>query len=235
MIIDALDPVDGEAGGSSLTADRRPSRGGGRPRSSGPRLGPRHGAGIAAAALAILVIGIAAGGFALAPEPTSTPERSRLETPVGSFGQSATADVACQAPPLGFFPPVTMSSTDSRRVVDGLFAFGSGLGTTEGVRSWKVPGLAAAARPAAGSRLEFRAGRQTCFRHLLIEYISTSTVPDGAVKVLMDAPGSGTRAVGIELLPEGDWVIRVTAEFDNVDPAPTASVVTVTDFRVIVG
>ena len=235
LVIDALDPVDTDAAGSASTVDRRPSRGGGGPRSSGPRLGPRHGAGIAAAVLALLVITIAVGGFALAPEPTATPNGSSLETPSGSVGPNATGDAACQGPPLGLFPPVTMSSTDSRRVVPGLFAYGSGLGTTDGARGWKVPPLAATARPTAGSRLEFRAGQQTCFRHLLIEYISTASMPDGAVTVWLDATRPPTRTIAVDLLPEGDWVVRVTAEFDTVDPRPTASVETVTDFRVIVG
>ena len=230
-IIDAVEPDGDGVTGSASGASWRPSRSAGGPHSSGPRLGPGKGAGIAAAALALLVIAIAAGGLSLAPEPTTTPS----DTPGASLGAIGSADVSCQAPRQGQFPPVTMSSTDSRRVVDGLFAFGSGLGSTEGERGWKVPTLAAAARPAVGSRLEFRAGQQTCFHHLLIEYISTSTVPDGAVKVLLDAPASQTRTVGIELLPEGDWVVLVTAEFDNVRPAPTAGVVTVTVFRVIVG
>lgn len=234
LIIDAPDPADGGAAGSGPTGTRQQSRGGA-PQSSGLRLGPRHGAGIAAGALAALVIAISVGGFALAPEPTSSPDPSGLQASGESIDPNATADVSCQAPPRGQFPPVTMSSTNSRRVISGLFAFGSGLGTTEGARGWKVPDLAAAARPEVGSRLEFRAGGQACFRHLLIEYIATATAPGGPVTVWLDATRPAVRTVAVDLLPEGDWVVRVTAEFDKVESSPAASVVTVTDFRVIVG
>lgn len=234
-IIDAVEPFGAELVDTGSTGSGRSPRGGEEPRTSRPRLGPRQGAGVAAAALALLVIGIAVGGFSLAPEPTATPSDAALRTPATSPGASASADVDCRAPRPGQLPAVTMTSTDSRRVLNGLFTYGSGHGSTDAVHAWRIPLLAAAARPSAGARLEFLAGERTCFRHVLVEYAATASVPDGPVRVWFDASRPPTPLIAVDLPPEGDWVVRVTAQFEAPDQTSPAGIVTVTDFRVIVG
>ncbi len=234
-IIDAVEPFGAELTETSSAGSGPSSRGDGGSRSPRPRLGPRQGAGIAAAALALLVIGIAVGGFSLAPDPTATPRDSALQTPDETPAVSEASDTPCQPPRPGQLPPVTMSSTDSPRLIDGLFTYGSGHRATDGPLDWRIPALAAAARPAAGSRLEFHAGQQTCFHHLRIEYLATAAVADGSARVWLDAGRPPTGTIAVDLLPEGDWLVRVTAQFDPAEPSSTASIDTVTDFRVIVG
>ena len=227
-VFDALEPGDFTAAGP-----RRPPRRGG--------LGPASGAGIAAAALVLLVGSIAVGGLSLAPEPTAPGDGTAL--PSGPTTEGG----PCTRPQEGQFPAVTLAVRGSSDEVEELFASGYGFGRQTQAPGWPQAGWqvppssrALVARPT--DSLALSVSRDVCFRHVSVEYTATRTLPeDGAITKpggtswFNDSLVPSARTLILGGLPDGDWVVRVTAHFDTFETEPVGELVTITYFRILSG
>ncbi len=212
----------------------------GRPRANAPRLGPGRGAGVAAAILVLLVVGIAAGSASLVPDIQGSTNPSTTDAnsprPSGSDG-----DEVCRPPRQGQFPAVTMGVQGSRQRVSGVFGFGSGYGQQSQEPGWQIPSPDRGLVAAPGDDLELGASFDVCFRHLVVDYARTRIAPEAGGIVLQNplplfnatiAPSSGR--VLLDGLPDGDWIVRVTAHFETLETVAD-DVVTVTYFRILAG
>ncbi len=228
-VFDALEPGDFTGVGP-----RRPVRRGG--------LGPARGAGIAAAALVLLIGAIAVGGLSLAPEPTASGD--------GTPRQSANATIeggSCSRPEEGQFPALTLAVRGQGDEVGELFVSGYGFGRQTQApgwprASWPIPPLsrALAARPTDSIGLS--AGNGVCLRHASVDYTATGTIPSDdaisrgpGISWFLDSFEPSARTLILGGLPDGDWVVRVTAHFDTFASEPADELVTVTYFRILSG
>ena len=227
-VFDALEPGDFTGVGP-----RRPARRGG--------LGPARGAGIAAGALVLLVGAIAVGGLSLAPEPTAAGDEAAL--PSGATTEGG----PCTRPQEGQFPAVTLAVRGTSDAVEELFVSGYGFGRQTQAPGWPVAGWpvpptsrALVARPT--DSLALSASRDTCFRHVSVEYTATRTLNEhpaiasgGGISWFRDSLVPSARTLILGGLPDGDWVVRVTAHFDSFETEPAGELVTVTYFRILSG
>ncbi|MBF8290463.1 MAG: hypothetical protein HW391_1431 [Chloroflexi bacterium] len=206
---------------AALVAQRR------RPR----RLGPGRAAGVAAAALGLLVVGIAVGGLSAAPDPSASVQVS------GDASATATTEGgACMPPQQGQFPAVTLAVRGTNREVGGLFGFGYGYGRQTQVPGWLLPPFPRALVAQPGDTLALSTGVGVCFRHLLVEYTATKTLPGAnPTEMFDDDLVPSARTVVLEGLPDGDWVVRVTAHFDTQSTETELDLVTVSYFRILSG
>ena len=214
-----------------------------RGRSTGPggrQLGPGRGAGAVAAVLVLLVVGIIVGNASLASDPSGSPSPSASISAGPSAKNSAVttdpADLsACSPPRQGQFPSVTLGIEGSRRQVTGLFGFGSGYGHQTQAPGWQVPTAAEGLVIREGDRFVLGTSRGVCFRHVVVDYAVTERVPRSNLAPLFNAPVSpSANSVVVNGLPDGDWTLRVTAQFDTLGTV-SDDVVTVSFFRILAG
>jgi hypothetical protein len=221
-VFDALEPGDFTGVGPG-----RPARRGG--------LGPARGAGIAAGALVLLVGAIAVGGLSLAPEPTASGDGTAL--PSGATTEGG----PCTRPREGQFPALTLAVRGTTDEVGELFVSGYGFGRQTQAPGWPVAGWpmpptsrALVARPT--DALALSASRDACFRHASVEYTATRKLPaTNPIKWFQDSLVPSARTLILGGLPDGDWVVRVTAHFDSFETEPVGELVTVTYFRILSG
>ncbi|MBI2763345.1 MAG: hypothetical protein HYX54_06295 [Chloroflexi bacterium] len=209
----------------------------GRPPGGGPPLrglGPARGAGAAVGILALLVIGIVVGNISMAADPTGSPGPSSASS--SSARPSGSPEIAgCRSPRQGEFPAVTLGIPGETRLVEGLFGFGTGYGQPTAEPAWQIPPASTALVVGADSRLVVGTRLRACFRHLIVQYQLTEPMQRDAGLQPFNAdiePSSGT--ITIDGPPDGDWVGRVTADFDTFGTLP-GDVVTVTYFRILSG
>lgn len=180
----------------------------GRPGTPGGRRRSSRGIGIAVAALVVLTGGVVIGGILESPGPDGNP---RSDDPPSCI-------------------PTGLDSVPTFRVgVDGSPLFISGqLGSNhvpatqgEDNHTWRVPAPGAAAQTPSittSDVLEARVDGGRCIRYLVAERAWARLTNPGARDrtPMVDgviAPASYSPALGT--LPEGDWVIRVTAFFET--------------------
>lgn len=201
-------------------------------RSGGRRLGPGRGAGAVAAVLALLVAGIIVGNASPASDPTGSPDPSAGDSagPTDPGGL-----LACSPPRQGQFPSLVLEVERSRHAVAGLFGFGSGFGHPSQAPGWQVPKAADGLVTGEGDRLRLVTSGDVCFRHVIVDYTATSSIPRSNRPPLFNALVSpSANMVAVNGLPDGDWTLRVTAQFDTLSRAGD-DVVTVTFFRILAG
>jgi hypothetical protein len=200
----------------------------------GTRPGGARGVVPAIAAIVILTVAVAIGGFTEAPAPSASPPPSEGEA-------IATAPVCVPA-------STTTVPAFSLGVAGGSGEGIGGLvgttrlpgGVTPGV-DWPVPEFEPGREVpvvASGTALEARALDASCFRLLVSHYTDAAAArtrePDlrqlrrGAVD-----PPSANPELGV--LPDGDWVVRVQAYFETGLSEPAGAVVGERYFRVRVG
>jgi len=227
-VFDALEPGDFTGVGP-----RRPARRG------GP--GPARGAGIAAGALVLLVGAITVGGLSLAPEPTASGDGTAL--PSGATTEGG----PCTRLREGQFPALTLAVRGTTDEVGELFVSGYGFGRQTQAPGWPVAGWpvpptsrALVARPT--DSLALTASRDACFRHVSVEYTAThalsfdpTTASGNGTRWFSDSLVPSARTLILGGLPDGDWVVRVTAHFDSFETEPVGELVTVTYFRILSG
>ena len=217
-VFDAIEPTVEDLQG-------RVSRPGGR------QLGPGRGAGAVAAALALLVAGIIVGNASLASDPIGSPDPSAQ-----AAGPTDPADgAACSPPREGQFPGVSLGIQGSRRQVTGLFGFGSGYGHQSQEPGWQVPTAAEGLVAGEGDRLVLTTSRGICFRSVVVDYAATIRVPRANLPPLFNSPVSpSANSIVVNGLSDGDWTLRVTAQFDTLGTV-SDDVVTVSFFRILAG
>ena len=194
-----------------------------RPANPGRRRGSSRGVGIAVAALVLLTAGVAAGSFFEPPVPDPLPADCVLT----DLDEAPGFTVGIDASPLRIGGTV------------GYTRLPSGGQGDEG--TWKVPGLAAPGRApevSTGDDLTIRVDGDRCIRFLVAERAPASVSdPDaGDVRPLVDAavtPSSPSPTLGS--LPNGDWVLRVTAYFETGLGGSEGLVIGQRFFRVQVG
>lgn len=218
-VFDAIEPIAEDLQGRVL-------------RSGARQLGPRRGAGAVAAVLALLVVGIIVGNASLASDPTGSPDPSAGD----SAGPTDPANlVACSPTRNGQFPGVTLGIQGSRRQVTGLFGFGGSHGQPSQDPGWKVPVAADGLVTGEGDRLVLGTSRGACFRHIVMVYAATSSVSKANLTPLFNAPVSpSANHIEVDGLPDGDWTLRVTAQFDTLGSTGD-EVVTISFFRILAG
>ena len=215
-----------------------------RGRSTGPggrQLGPGRGAGAVAAVLVLLVVGIIVGNTSLASDPSGSPSPSASISAgptdrASSAGPTDPADgAACSPPREGQFPGVSLGIQGSRRQVTGLFGFGSGYGHESQEPGWQVPTAAEGLVAGEGERLVLTTSRGICFRSVVVDYAATIRVPRANLPPLFNSPVSpSANSIVVNGLSDGDWTLRVTAQFDTLGTV-SDDVVTVSFFRILAG
>ena len=221
-VFDAQDPQDQmaepavERGGARLPASRR---------------GPGRAAAAAGVALILLVAGIGLGGG----QP-----RSSIQ-PDGPSGSTVVADLVtgtapCQPPRTSAFPAILLESSGSRRTTDGDLGYAVTPDARTELPDWQVPPVTRGLAVGPNDSLTIAAGVGTCLRHVIAEYSPTDLMPaTRRVGMFSESVTPPARRVQIGSLPEGDWVVRVTASFETLSLAAEYQVVTVTYFRVLSG
>jgi hypothetical protein len=208
-----------------------PRPGGRRPAGRG-RLGPARGIGLAAAALVLLVAGIALGDLpdpARAtdpPRPTSTPATT-AGLPQRTFDPAEYA-TACR------LAPASEVETQLRLRVDGAGDAPGQAGLDERGIPWRVPEVGDAVRADPAAVLVLVTNPGACLTSVAIGAVRTADVPGPAsIDLRRQSFDPATSVVAIPGQPDGDWILRVTAQFDSLDDAPDPTIVTY--FRLISG
>ena len=208
-----------------------------RPGSTVPRaLGPARGAGIAAAALVLLIGGIAVGSLPRdgdpvrsdgAPHATAS-SRPSIETVVAG---------PCRPKSALEYAGLTLSALGVPYQVDGLAAAAFTLDKppAEGI-SWLVPSESSGLHVAEGQPLGLTADPDSCVDRLAVTYARVVDVPANvsATSLFDETFDPPIRGLNLGEVPVGDWVLWVEAQYETDQPG-AADLVTVSFFRVIVG
>src|SRR3970282_596197 len=95
------------------------------------------------------------------------------------------------------------------------------------VAGWPVPPTSRALVARPTDALALTAGHDVWFRHVSVEYRATRTVNErpattsgGGISWFRDALVPSARTLILGGLPDGDWVVRVTAHFDSFETEP---------------
>ena len=200
------------------------------------RLGPARGAGIAAAALILLVAGIAVGSIPRDGEPVRSRDGS-VESGTDLTVHPTSLPGLCRPTSGPEFVILTLAPVGVPYLVDALpgAAYPVGEEPPDGI-SWLVPPTSAALFQPTPQRLVLGADREACLRRLVITYAATVDVPDNvSAQLLFEGRFDGAvPQIELDAPPAGDWVMWVEAEYAAVEPS-APNLVTVSFFRVIVG
>ena len=192
----------------------------------GRRRGSSRGVGIAVATLVILTAGVVAGGFMDPPRPDGTSDPA-----VGPCVPAGVDEV----------PAFKVGIDGSDVQVAGAIGYASLPRGNEGSKSWRVPS------PGVGEQvpeltpqdvLELRVDGNRCVRYVVAERAPAELAQpssrdrrplvDASVRPSSDAPALGK-------VPNGDWVIQVTAYFETGIEGDGGLVIGQRYFRIRVG
>jgi hypothetical protein len=197
-------------------------------RSAGPRRGGTgRGVGVAVAALVLLTGGVVVGGMLEDPGPSPSP----------SLAVSARPPEACV--PLGdSVPSFSLGVTGEQGAFPGEVGYTLRPGEVFGDRKWIVPDERPRQAVVSGSLLEIRTPSGACLRHLAaafldpLAYDPLTSVAKGLIDTDVEPPSP---SLVLGRLPDGEWVVRVTAFFESDIRGSAADVVRESYFRMRVG
>lgn len=200
-------------------------------RGSGPGRPPRRARGVlpAVALIVLLAAGIAIGGI-----PESAP--SGNPSPTGSPAP------ACVPVATSAVPTFEVRAAGSEFGFAGVVGYTHRPGFETPDEGWQVPDPEpgrSAPEVASGASVEVYAAAGTCFWFIVAEYADATLghVPDQAERrpLLAAAVEPPSPNPGLGRLPDGDWVVRVSAYFETSVSGPEGLVIAESYFRVRVG
>jgi hypothetical protein len=206
--------------------------------SSAPGRQPGRGRGVGAAmaVMALLATGIMVGGILEPPAPTESP------SPTGPNASAPAPAPACVPVATSAVPAVTLRAVGTQVGFGGVAGYTHRPGAETPSEGWQVP-VADPGRGvpeiASGIVLEAVGPPGTCFRYVISEFADATLghVPRQAerrplLSALVEPPSPNP---GLGTLPDGDWVVRMTAYFETGVHGPEGSVIAEFYFRVRVG
>jgi hypothetical protein len=194
---------------------------------SGRRGGTARGVGVAVTALVLLTGGVVVGGMLENPGPS----------PSSSPPAASTAATACATLPADLVPAFGLGVIGDERTYGGEFGYFFLRGQSSGDKGWVVPGVGGRGSVASGTALEVRAQSGACIRRVVAEIADASLRdPASEAQALVDATiNTPTTNLALGTLPDGEWVVRVTAYFETGVHGSGGQVIRQSYFRMRVG
>ncbi len=187
------------------------------------RVGGERGTRRAAASIgALLVVAlVAVGVLGRTSSDTSAPSRSAAPIDEATESPIAAIQPSCDpVDPTGPVPRLRLGAADDEVGVRGLLGNTRSPGAVTSGRGWQVPGPELALDLASGADIRLILGTGDCLRDAVAEaapadlgHVPTRTERRGVTVAYLVTP---VRSIPLLIeLPDGDWVVRVVAQYDT--------------------